>query len=213
MLIALGCAAVCLLVCMPLYMRYKTQRLSLAVCFKSLGTLCALVPALIGALKLSPLCWFCVTAVAIHAAADAVLEYRFVHGMGLFLLGHLCYIVFFLKRFPALSAGPILICFGMLAACFGVLLWKHRKAVGKNVPAFAVYAGVLCAMTACGAAGGLASYTSGGMLVAAGTALFCFSDGMIFRSLLYPSPRSLDWVVLTTYSAAQLLLGASCLLM
>ena len=84
-------SAVCLLVCLPLYMHYKSQlRYHLATTFKVLGTLCAASFALIASIRLDPRCWICFAGMMLHSAADWFLEYNVMVGAGLFLAGHIC---------------------------------------------------------------------------------------------------------------------------
>ena len=164
------------------------------------------------ALRLDPLFWLCAAALALHCVADGLLEYRFVQGMGAFLLGHLCYIAYFLRRFPMTSPLPYVLCILALLAAFGALLWRNRKSVGKNAPAFIVYGAVLAVMSGFGMASWTSSYTLPALLTALGAALFAFSDALLFWSLFHPSPRQTEWIILISYYAAQLLIGGSCLL-
>ncbi len=209
MIIALACAAVCLLICLPLYMHYKPLRLPLSLCFKALGTLCALVPALVAALKLDPACWVCVGALGLHCAADVVLEYSFSLGAGIFLLGHICYISLFLSLFPLTVAMPV--CLIVFLVSLAVLLYKNKKLLGRNLVPCAVYGAVLSFMAAQAIAGGSTAGSLRGMMIALGGALFIFSDGLILRSLLQPRAPRPHLVILLSYYGAQLLLGASCL--
>ncbi len=209
MVIALACSAVCLLICLPLYLHYKPLRLSLSLCFKSLGTCCALVPALIAALKLDPVCWVCVAALSLHCGADLLLEYSFVMGAGLFLLGHICYISLFLTWLPLSAAMPV--CLIVFLAGLARLLYKNRSVIGKNIVPCAVYGAVLSFMAALGIAGGSAAASTRGIMIALGSALFFFSDGLIFRSLLRPELTRPHLTIMASYYAAQLLLGSACL--
>ncbi len=211
MWIAFGAAAVCFGICLPLYMRYRSFRLPLAAAFKSLGSLCAMVPALIAALKLNPLCWVLVGALALYAAADAVLEFKFLPGMGCFLLGHVCSIAFLVSLFPPSLSH--LICLLVLLVGFGFLLWKNRKAAGKSIPAFVFYGLVLGVMVSCGIAGGGSSYSTQGLLIAFGAALFAFSDGLLFNSLFHATGKETTWIIMITYELSLLLLGSACLFM
>lgn len=205
-----ACAALSLGVCLPLFLRYKQVRLPLAVAFKALGTLCALVPALIAALRLDSVYWFFTAAVFLHTIGDILLEYWFTAGMGSFLLGHVCYLFAFLKLFPLTSAHLILlVCF---LAGVAWLFYRHRNLLGKSIVPFAVYGAVLCIMVSCGISGGASVYSWKGIMIAVGSALFFFSDYLILRRLLYPSLPRMDKQILFTYYLAQLLLGGSCLL-
>ena len=211
MAIAVGCALVCLGVCLPLFFHYKTQRHALGAGFKGLGTLCALVPALISALKLNPVGWVFTAALALHAAGDVLLEYQFVPGMGCFLLGHICYIAAFLRLFP-LTAAHLICTLALGAGCFW-LLSRQKARIGKNMLPFACYAAVLCLSGGCAIAGGGSAGTVQGLMIALGGALFLFSDGLLFRNLLDPRGRGAELTIMITYYCAQLLLGCSCLLL
>ncbi len=208
-MISLFCAVVCLLICLPLYQHYKPLRLSLAVCFKALGTLCALVPALISALKLDPVSWVCVAALALHTVGDVVLEYSFIIGAGFFLLGHICYLSLFLTWFPLTAAMPV--CLVILLGGLAFILYKSKTVIGKAMVPCVLYGIVISSAAALGIAGGSTAATVRGLLAALGMALFVFSDGLIFRSLVRPLLPRPNLTIMMTYYLAQLLLGASCL--
>ena len=86
-----GVCALCMLVCLPLFMHYKHHalRYKLAAAFKTCGTLCAAVLALTAALRLDPRCWICFAALMLHAVADYILEFNLWGGAGFFLAGAL----------------------------------------------------------------------------------------------------------------------------
>ena len=210
MLLTVGAPALCLLVCLPLFMHYKqVLRLHLASSFKSIGTLCALIPALVAAIRLDPRCYVCVAALGLYAVADYLLEFSTYLGAGFFIAGHICYVAFFLQLFPISSVH--LICLIGLLAIFVFVLYKNRKQIGKQMPPFAVYGSVLCIMSAC-AIGSLSSFTLQGILIAAGGALFFVSDAILLHRTLYPAGRSVSWIIMITYYSAQLLVGLSCLI-
>ena len=210
MLWTAGVSTLCLLVCLPLYMHYKSQlRYGLAVCFKVLGTLCAASLAMIAAARLDPRCWILFAGLTIHAVADALLEYNLYLGACFFLGGHICYLCFFTNLFPVTAVQ--LICALCLLTVTAVVFWKMRKAIGKQMPLFAVYGGVLSVMCAC-AIGGLTGQTLQGILIASGGALFFVSDTILFRRTIVPCSRCTDWFILITYYSAQLLFGISSLL-
>lgn len=205
-----ACAVLCLGVCLPLFLHYKPLRPSLAASFKFLGTLCALIPALVASLRLDPLYWIFVAALALHAAADYLIEFSLEAGAGLFLLGHICYIIGFLKLYPLTPAHGILL-LGFLSF-LGYLFYRHRRLIGNHLLPFSVYGAALCIMAAGGIAGGASIYGWKGILTAIGAALFFFSDCLIFRRLLFPERARHDILIMVTYYLAQLLLSASCLL-
>ena len=209
MWVLLGCVALSLCVCLPLFRHYKPLNLRLGACFKSLGTLCAMVPALVAALRLDSAAWFFVLAVFLQALGDYLLEFWFETGMGAFLLGHLCYIVIFLKLFPVSIAHLVLaICF---LASIAYVFHRHKARIGKNMLPFAAYGIVLCLMAACGIAGGISAYSLRGWMIALGVSLFFFSDYLLFHRLLFPNAPKHGLIIMITYYMAQLLLGGSCL--
>lgn len=209
MILYIGAPVLCLLVCLPLYMYYKRSlRLHLACLYKSTGTLCALIPALVAAIRLDPRCYICVAALGFHAIADYLLEFNTYFGAGIFLAGHVCYIAFFLQLFP-LSAVHM-VCLIGLFAILAFVLYKNRKGIGKQLLPVTVYGGVLCVMTSC-AIGCMSAFSLQGILIAVGGALFFVSDSILLHRALYPAGKSVSWIILITYYAAQLLLGLSCL--
>ncbi len=205
----IGCPLLCFGICLPLFLYYKLRKPLLGAGFKALGTVCAMLPALSAALKLNPVCWLLTAALFLHAVADYLLEIWFPGGMGFFLLGHLCYIFGFLQLFPFTPAHAVLwVCY---AACLVYLLWKKRSMIEKNMLPLVVYSLVLAGMSAFGIAGGIASYSLQGILVAAGAVLFPISDLLIFRSLIHPHLPRRNGCIMIIYYAAQLLFGLSCL--
>ena len=212
MLLCLGAAFLCLGVCLPLFMFYKCAlRPVLAAMFKSLGTACALIIALVAALRLDPRCFICAAALLFHLSADYALEFSFSLGFGLFIAGHACYIAYFCQVYPLTSAHGL--CLLGFLAILAVLLFRWKKAAGKQLPLFAVYGVILCLLAASAVGGGIFSHTTGGILAAAGAALFYISDALLCQQILFPVPRSVPWLVMGTYYAAQLLLASSCMLL
>lgn len=207
-----GVCALCMLVCLPLFMHYKHHalRYKLAAAFKTCGTLCAAVLALTAALRLDPHCWICFAALMLHAVADYILEFNLWAGAGFFLAGHICYIAFFTSLFPPTSLHLICaVC--LLAIMVYMFFFRWRKQIGKHIPLFAVYGAALCLMCAC-AIGCFSGHTLQGQLIAVGGALFFLSDTMIFCRTLFSTGPRIDWAIMITYYAAQLLFGISCLI-
>ncbi len=202
-------SALCLLVCLPFFMHYKAAlRYRLAASYKSLGTLCAATMALIAAIRLDPHCWICFSALFLHTIADYLMEFSLYFGAGFFLAGHICYICFFTALFPVSSLHLIAALVLLGAVVF--LFWRWRNHIGNRMSLFAVYGSILAVTCACAIAG-LSSHTLQGQMIAAGGALFFISDVMLFARLLFSASRSVDWAVMIAYYAAQLLIGASCL--
>ena len=200
--------AVALLLCLPLYIRFKPSRLHLACCFKCAGTLCAFSMALIAAIRLDPRCVVCAAAIFLYAAADYLLEFQFMLGAGFFLAGHICSVAFFLNLVPVsvLHLIAFLVFGGMTAWIFYV--W--RKPIGKQMPVFIVYGLSLALMGVC-AIGCFTSFGIAGILIALGGVFFFISDLILLRRLLFPSAVNLDWAVMITYYASVLLFGMACL--
>ena len=205
--------AVCALsmfICLPFFLYYKKAlRMKLAAAFKTLGTLCAACLALTAAIRLEPHYWICFAALFLHAVADWILEFNMYIGTGFFIAGHICYIGFFTHLCPVSG-------FHLIAAlCFldimAFLFWRWRKPIAKNMPLFIVYGTILSLASACA----IACFTLNtlqGQLIAIGGALFFISDVMILARLLFSAGRSVDWAIMITYYAAQLLFGLSCLM-
>ena len=193
--------ALTLLVCLPFFMHYKKAlHYKLAASFKALGTLCAASLALTAALRLDPHYWICFAALVLHSAADYLLEFNLFFGAGVFLAGHIGYIIFFTILFPV-SATHLILALGMLAI-MAVFFWRWRKPIGKQLPLFTVYGVGLALMSACAIAG-LTGHSLQGQLIAAGGALFYISDAFLLGRLLFSATRAMDWIIM---------IGASCLL-
>lgn len=206
-----GLCVVCFGICLPLFLYYKKcLRLHLAAAYKTLGTLCAFLPALIAAIRLEPACWVCAAALLLYAFADYVLEFNFMLGAGFFMAGHICAIGFFLRLSPVSAVH--LICLLLLGATSVYVLYLWRKPVGKRMPFFAVYVASLVMMCVC-AIGCFPVHGIAGILIAAGGALFYISDFFLFRRLLFPADRIVSWIIMITYYAALLLFGISCLVL
>ncbi len=205
----IGLCAVCFGICLPLFMHYKKSlHLYMAASYKTLGTLCAFLPALIAAIRLDPRCTVCAAALFLYAAADYLLEFIFMLGAGFFAAGHICAIAFFLSLAPVSILH--LLAFLVLAGTLGLVYYRWRKPIGKQMPVFIVYGISLVFMSAC-ALGCFPVRGTAGILIASGGALFCISDFLLLRRLLFPSERSLSWAVMITYYAAVMLYGVSCL--
>ena len=204
-----GACFVCLCVCLPLYLHFRYKdHLHLASCYKSAGTLCAVMFALVASIRLNPSCYVCAAGLLIHAVADYVLEFNFMAGAGLFLAGHICFIAFFLRLVPvALPHGIILL---LLLGFMAFIYYHWRKQIGKQLKPLIVYGVGLSIMCSC-AVGCFTLWSLPGILIACGGALFFLSDSLLLRRLLFLSGKALDWAIMITYYAAQLLFGIACL--
>ena len=204
-----GSSLLCLLICLPLFMYYKQiARIHLASLYKSTGTLCAAIPALVAAIKLDPRCYICFAGLVLCAIADYMLEFHELWGAGFFMAGHFCFISFFLQIVPVSIVHLVTLI--ALAALFIFTLYRNRKQIGKALPSFAVYGSILCLMTA-SAIGCLSSFSVRSILLAAGGSLFFISDFILLHRTIYTAGKTVSWIIMITYYAAQLLIGFSCL--
>ena len=204
-----GLCAVCFGICLPLFMHYKKSlHPYMAASYKSVGTLCAFLPALIAAIRLDPHCTVCAAALFLYAVADFLLEFNFMLGAGIFMAGHICALAFFLSL--ASVSMLHLLAFLLLAGTLAAVCYRWRKPIGKQMPVFVVYGLSLVFMAAC-ALGCFPVCGTAGILIASGGALFCVSDFLLLRRLLFPSDRSLSWAIMLTYYTAVMLYGVSCL--
>ena len=209
MLWVAGTSALCLLICLPLFMLYKRRlQYVLAAMYKAAGTLCAMIPALVAAIRLDPRCWIIAAGMLLHSAADYILEFNLYIGAGVFAAGHICLIAYFTQLYPIGAVQLIcMLCFlGIMAYAF----WRWKKAMDKQLPLFIVYGVILCLMCAA-AMGGFTAASLQGILAACGGALFFVSDFMLCRRMLFPAGHGINWAIMTTYYAAQILFGISCL--
>ena len=116
----------CLGVCLPMFMYWKSAaKYTLAAMYKAAGTLCALIPALVAAIRLDPHCWICAAGILLCAAGDYFLEFSTLLGGGFFLAGHICYICFFTHLFPV--SGLHLIALLCLLGIVVFLLWRWHN--------------------------------------------------------------------------------------
>ena len=206
--IAAVCAVV-LFICMPLYIHYKKSlRYHLACSYKSTGTLCAFMLALIAAIKLDPRCYICAGALLLYAAADYLLEFNFMLGAGFFLAGHICNIAFSLN----LTGISVLhlFCLLLMGALLVLVFYRWRKQIGKQMPMFIVYGISLLFMCIC-AIGCFSLNNLAGILIACGGALFYLSDFLILRRILFPTDEIYNWLIMISYYGAVLLFGSACL--
>ena len=205
----IAASLLCLGVCLPMFMYCKSgARYQLAAMYKSAGTLCALIPALVAALRLDPHCWICAAGIILCAVGDYLLEFNTLFGGAFFLAGHICYIAFIAHLFPV-SAVHI-ICLAVFIGILVYTFYKNRTLIGKQLPVLAVYGVILSVMSAF-AVGALSSATIQGILIACGGALFFVSDYILLHRTLYTAGKAVHWIIMITYYSAQLLFGISCL--
>ena len=186
----------------PLYLRMKRgPHRAAAIAVKAACTLSAAGLCLVGCLLL-----FC-------TLGDVVLCLHFVGGMAAFLMGHLAYIAAFLRLAP-LNPWSIP-AFLLLAGGLVCLFLPSVSQMGRDLPAYCVYGGVIAVMLSLAVPlwAGLPDGAWGrGLLSAAGAALFVFSDTLLAWNLFHTSSKAADAVSLTAYYSGQFLLAASVFL-
>ncbi len=195
--------------CLPMFMRCKARKLSVqSQCWKAMGTLCALVLALGGAIPFGGSRWLGASALLLCAIADVMLERKFYVGMVFFMGGHLCYIAWFLQRQPLVRLQIIV--FGVLLVAAIYLILKLHPLLKEKLVPYSAYAAVLITMCACGV--GCAAGGTAGILTAIGAVLFVVSDMMVCWGTLKSTSVPFDWTTMAIYYTAQLCLGAGVLL-
>lgn len=136
-------------------------------------------------------------------------------GIGSFLLGHVCYIVAMVRRFPLAEALWVRIALPAAVVALTALIYVRMLSVLPRDMRLVggVYYGALAALN--GAA--WLAFAGGGpgvLPLVLGTALFLISDTVLCRQFFtvgHPAPRY-DVAVMTTYLAAQsLIITAFCL--
>ena len=162
-------------------------------------TLCALL-ALAGALHTGQAwAWLLFAGLSVCIAADWLLEFHFLAGMGAFALAHLCYCSGYLLAGPFRTEAILI-----FAVLFGSLLVVYSR-IHRNLehaPLILCYACILCVMAS------LACTRS--PLLMAGALLFVISDTMIgLRMALKIEKRIYSAMVMLTYYLAQFLIALS----
>ena len=205
----IGLVFVSLGICLPLFLHYKRAlRLHLACAYKCMGTICAVLPALISAFRLESRCWICTVSLLIYCAADYVLEFNFILGAGLFLCGHICAIAYFLGLSSVSAVHLVAVLVFGASSLF--IFWKWKKYIGNQMLLFVIYGLSLVCMCSC-SLGCFGLFNIMGIFIACGGSLFFISDILILRRTLFPSDKSIDWFIMITYYSAILLFGISCL--
>jgi len=142
-------------------------------------------------------------------AGDIVLGIHFIAGGGLFLAGHVCYVVSLLGRQTLAPVHGIL-----FLAVFGLLvvflsLFRKRMPDARLYPAVCLYAAALAALTAAALPLPFAVGSPQAWLAALGAILFVVSDMTLCDNMLNNRPLRNEYISLGIYYTAQFLLGLS----
>lgn len=142
--------------------------------------------------------WLLAAGIAVCAAADVLLEKKFLAGMACFALGHMLYITAFLKTRPVGSTNIMV--FAVLAVIALVVAWLLRTKLSP-LPAYILYGLLISAMAALA--------TSQPLIAAAGAFLFLLSDLVLAFRLAGTAPGAWGHMVMICYYLGQYLLGLS----
>ena len=210
MWIVAACAALSIGVCLPLYGHYKVIKPGLSLIYKALGTACALIPAISGAVPTGKTAWFCVAALILCILGDVFLELQFFLGVGFFLSGHICYIMWF---YACISLPPVLSAvLPVLVVTAAGIAYGFRKEIGKKrMLPFLTYMLFLSVMAAFAISYGLVTLRMDGLFSLAGGILFVVSDFMVLYQTLRPTEKWFGHILMVLYYAGQLLIASGCM--
>lgn len=194
-------AALCTLsslgLCLPKYLGRGKEKLF----WKFAGTASALPLAVYGACIHGGRTWLCVAAITLCAAADVMLEKKFLIGMAMFAAAHVCFILWMVSVKPI---GAVqLIAWAALLCVVAVLLYSWRKMIGDMMLPYAGYAVLISLMGAC-AIGAASMGTLAGILAAVGGLMFIVSDALVCKGLIMSVGKAHDWITMGLYYGAQL---------
>lgn len=138
--------------------------------------------------------------------ADVMLSIKFVIGMVLFLLGHLCYISYFLTIAPF---NPISIIIFIIPCVLSILYFKRFKAnMGKLAPAYYVYGVVILCTFSIGI---MLPFSLGpyGVVTAIAAVLLVISDYMLALNNVHKKKVLSDLMYLGYYFMGQFFMALS----
>ncbi len=131
---------------------------------------------------------------------------RFIAGLVSFLAAHVFYSIAFSANASLTASAIALIPFLIAAASIMRLLWPH---LGRLRLPVIIYVVVLVIMAALAGARALEMQTPLSWAAAAGAALFVFSDATLALNRFRTRFHSAQFVIMTTYVAAQMLIAIS----
>lgn len=191
------------------YLLYEGNKFSkrfsrpLAVFFKGMATFCASLLAFYGAARSGQTADYLLAfGLLICAAADVVLDIRFVAGMGVFAVGHALFCSAYIILNPPTTINFILIIFFAVLITMGAL--KFKKRLGQRAVSFVLYAYVLFAMLSLG--------VTQRPVLALGAVFFVVSDMTLAKNILLGASRRQDYFSLGCYYLGQYLIGLSVIL-
>ena len=200
-ILAAACTLASLAYCMPHYLRGGANRLA----WKFAGTACELPLAVYGAMQQGGRSWFCVAAIAMCAAADVLLEKKFMIGMAAFATAHVLFIIWMTGMQRLTAVQPIV--WAVLLCIVAVLLYNWRKPIGDMMVPYIAYAVMVTLMGAC-AAGLALDGSLAGILAAVGGLMFVASDALVCRGTVMRVDYTHHLVTMGLYYGAQLCFAA-----
>ncbi len=209
---------------LPLYIFFKRSKkegsAKIAVILKGSITLIALLYCVAGWQRAgaetdgSTLPWFMnsfwpVAGLLLCLAADVLLEIVFFAGMGLFFLGHVCYILFFIQIGKvSMAAIPV---FLILETVMVLYFWQYHKKLGKSTIAYMLYGSLILVTFSFGI---FLPFTAGemGVLPAMAAVLLVISDYMLAYQIIVKKSEFREVVLLGFYWAGQYCMAMSLFL-
>ncbi|MDD4311118.1 MAG: lysoplasmalogenase [Eubacteriales bacterium] len=156
---------------------------------------------------------YVIAAILFGFAGDLILLFRprhwaFPAGIFAFAVGHVFYIVSFIRRFSVTPQWYVLALMGaVVIACAATLmryLWKGMP--GKLCPPSFIYMLIISTMVCCSILFSFYSVSAHRWLAAVGGLLFAFSDTTLSIDAFHHPIRHRSILVMSTYIAAQVLI-------
>ncbi|MBE5795225.1 MAG: lysoplasmalogenase [Clostridiales bacterium] len=140
---------------------------------------------------------------------DIVLGIHFIAGGGLFLTGHICYVIGLLGQQTLAPVHGILFVLVLGLLVVFLSLFRSRMPDKRLFPAVCVYAAALAGLMAAALPLPFTARSPQAYLAALGAVLFVVSDMTLCDNMLNTRPLRNEYISLGIYYTAQFLLGAS----
>ena len=171
--------------------------------YKGGTTLLAALLAMYGSFHSQLPAHFVITlGIAVCAAADVILEFRFKAGMLAFAIGHICYIAAFVMM-EGISPMSIMV-YALLIIMILFVTYKFRKCLAESYVPYLLYSLIIAAMFSLALVQPLTAAT--------GALLFVISDSLLFLRISKIKPKVSHAAVISTYYLAQFLLALSTII-
>ncbi len=161
--------------------------------------------------KTTPPGWFVfsfwpVIGLIVCMLADIILEIAFLAGMGLFFLGHICYILYFIQ-IADISLQSVFL-FILTESIMVTYFLRFRKKLGRTTPAYLLYGSLILVTFSIGA---MLPFTAGesGLLPAMAAVMLVISDYMLAYQIIVKRSDFREVVLLGFYWGGQFLMAMS----